>query len=358
MKNYIFIFILLSLLHSFLLAGDWPGWRGENRDDLSAEKGLLKSWPSEGPRKLWMTDDAGLGYAGFSISNGALYTMGAFGGTEKLIAYRAMSKASNNKKVWELEVGQLLTNGWGDGPRTTPTVAGSKVYALGGKGNLVCADARSGKLIWNIHMVDDLGGKVPGWGYTESVLVDQGRVICTPGGKGGALTALDANTGKILWRSKEFTDSAQYSSPIVISHDGKRQYVQLVMKKLVGVDAKSGGLLWSSDWPGKVAVIPTPVYADGHVYVSSGYGIGCKLVKLTSRGAEDVYDNKVMKNHHGGVIKFGDHLYGYSDGYGWVCQDFKSGDLMWNEKKHLEKERLLMQMDISTVWEKGTDVLS
>ena len=337
MKNFIFIFSLLSFLPSFVQAGDWPGWRGENRDDLSSEKGLLKSWPSDGPKKLWMTDDAGLGYAGFSISNGALYSMGAFGGTEKLIAYRAVSKASNNKKVWELEVGQLLTNGWGDGPRTTPTVAGGKVYALGGKGNLVCADARSGKLIWNIHMVHDLGGKVPGWGYTESVLVDQGRVICTPGGKGGALTALDAKTGKILWRSKEFTDSAQYSSPIVISHGGKSQYVQLVMKKLVGVDAKSGDLLWSSDWPGKVAVIPTPIYADGHVYVSSGYGIGCKLVKLTSSGAEDVYDNKFMKNHHGGVIKFGDHVYGYSDGYGWVCQDFKSGDLIWNEKKALGK---------------------
>ena len=87
-------------------------------------------------------------------------------------------------------------------------------------------------------MVKDLGGKVPGWGYTESVLVDEGRVICTPGGSGGALTALDAKTGKVLWRSKEFTDPAQYSSPIVINHGGKRQYVQLVMKKLVGVMLK------------------------------------------------------------------------------------------------------------------------
>ena len=145
-----------------------------------------------------------------------------------------------------------MTNGWGDGPRTTPTVADGKVYALGGKGNLVCADARSGKKIWDVHMVKDLEGKVPGWGYTESVLVDQGRVICTPGGKGRALTALDAKTGKILWRSKEFTEPAQYSSPIVINHGGKRQYVQLVMKKLVGVDAKNGNLVWSSDWPGKV----------------------------------------------------------------------------------------------------------
>ena len=337
MKNLLSFSALIALGFSLVSAGDWPSWRGAARDDISTEKGLLKTWPSGGPKKVWMSNDAGLGYAGFSIANGALYTMGAFGGSEKLIAYRAVSSSASNKKVWELEVGELLTNGWGDGPRTTPTVADGKVYALGGKGNLVCADARSGKKIWDVHMVKDLEGKVPGWGYTESVLVDQGRVICTPGGKGGALTALDAKTGKILWRSKEFTEPAQYSSPIVINHGGKRQYVQLVMKKLVGVDAKNGNLVWSSDWPGKVAVIPTPIYSDGHVYISSGYGIGCKLVELTSQGAKDVYDNKIMKNHHGGVIKIGDYLYGYSDGYGWVCQNFKSGELVWNEKKALGK---------------------
>ena len=295
MKILLSFSALIAITCSHVSAGDWPTWRGLARDDISTERGLLKTWPTGGPKKVWMSNDAGLGYAGFSVANGALYTMGAFGNSEKLIAYRAVSSSSSNKKVWELEVGELLTNGWGDGPRTTPTVADGKVYALGGKGNLVCADARTGKKIWDVHMVKDLQGKVPGWGYTESVLVDQGRVICTPGGKGGALTALDAKTGSILWRSKEFTDPAQYSSPIMINHGGRRQYVQLVMKKLVGVDAKNGNLVWSSDWPGKVAVIPTPIYSDGHVYISSGYGIGCKLVELTSTGAKDVYDNKIMK---------------------------------------------------------------
>jgi hypothetical protein len=324
MKTVLFFLLIACLFSSYSTAEDWPSWRGTQRDDVSKEKGLMQSWPSGGPKKLWMSDDAGLGYAGFSVADGVLYTMGAFGGTEKLIAYRTVSKSSKNRKIWELEVGSLLTNGWGDGPRTTPTVSDGKVYALGGRGNLVCAEARTGKKIWDVHLVRDLGGKVPGWGYTESVLVDEGRVICTPGGSDGALTALDAKTGKILWRSSEFTDPAQYSSPIVINHGGKRQYVQLVMKKLVGVEAKNGSLVWSSDWPGKVAVIPTPIYSDGHVYISSGYGIGCKLVELTSSGAKDVYDNKIMKNHHGGVIKIRD-------------QDFKSGKLIWNEKKALGK---------------------
>ena len=315
------------------MAGDWPGWRGYDRTDLSRESGLLQSWPSSGPKKLWTSKEGGLGYAGFSVVGGRLYTLGAFGKEEKLLAFDAFTGVKN----WELSVGELLTNGWGDGPRMTPTVYDGMVYALGGKGKLVCADAKTGKEKWSLHLVKDLGGKVPNWGYTESVLVDGGRVVCTPGGKQGALAALDAKTGKVLWRSKEFTDGAQYSSPIAIDHKGARQYVQLVMKNLVGLDADSGKLLWKSEWPGKVAVIPTPIYSDNHVFISSGYGVGCKLVSLEKSTPRDVYENKVMKNHHGGVIKLGDYLYGYSDGYGWVCQNFKSGELVWNEKKALGK---------------------
>jgi len=333
MKLNLFFFSFLFTLCNATTGTDWPGWRGSERNDVSKEKGLLQTWPEGGPEKIWMNKLGGLGYSGFSIANGILYTMGAFGDEERLLAF----DANSGKKVWELKTGDLLKNNWGDGPRMTPSVSNGLVYSLGGRGNLICANAKDGKKEWSVHLVEDLGGKVPGWGYTESVLIDQGRVICTPGGEKGALAALDAKTGKVLWRSKAFTDGAQYSSPIVIENQSKRQYVQLVMKNLVGIEATSGKLLWKSSWPGKVAVIPTPVYADNHVYVSSGYGVGCKLVELAGSSPVDVYENKVMKNHHGGVIKLGDYLYGYSDGYGWVCQNFKSGELKWNEKKSLGK---------------------
>ena len=326
-------FIVFVFLCNLSKAEDWPSWRGADRTGISKESGLLQEWPAEGPPKIWSSSETGMGYSGFSVVKGGLYAMGAFGKEEQLLAFNA----STGKKVWSLSVGDLLTNGWGDGPRMTPTVADGKVYALGGQGNLVCADARSGKKIWSVSLVSDLGGKVPGWGYTESVLVDEGRVICTPGGSQGALAALDADSGKLLWQSSEFTDDAQYSSPIVIENRGKRQYVQLVMKNLVGIDAKSGDLAWKSTWTGRTAVIPTPIHDDGKVFITSGYGVGCKLVSLDSSGSQDVYDNKFMKNHHGGVIKLGDHLFGYSDQVGWVCMDFASGELLWNEKKALGK---------------------
>ena len=333
MKTYLLSLPLFCMLIQLAQAGDWPEWRGNDRDDLSQETGLLQTWPEGGPKKIWTSKEGGLGYAGFSIVDDTLYTLGAFGKEERLLAFNA----STGKKLWELSIGELLTNGWGDGPRMTPTVSGGMVYALGGKGKLVCADSKNGKQKWSSHLVKDLGGKVPGWGYTESVLVDEGRVVCTPGGAQGALAALDAKTGKVLWRSKEFTDGAQYSSPILIEQGGERQYVQLVMKNLVGINAKTGKLSWKSEWPGRVAVIPTPIYSDNHVFISSGYGVGCKLVRLGANEPKDVYENKVMKNHHGGVIKLGNHLYGYSDGPGWICQDFKSGEMVWNEKKALGK---------------------
>ncbi len=186
--------------------------------------------------------------------------------------------------------------------------------------------------------MQDFGGKVPGWGYTESPLVDADKVLCTPGGKNGAIVALDKQTGKLLWQSKDFTESAQYSSIIAADINARRQYIQLTMKQLVGLDAASGAVLWTSEWPGKTAVIPTPIVHDGCVYVTSGYGAGCKLVRIDPDNKPvDVYQNTVMVNHHGGAVLVGDHLYGYSDKNGWTCQDFKTGKDVWTEKKALGK---------------------
>lgn len=309
---------------------NWPQWRGADRSDRSPDTGLLKSWPEGGPNRLWISDVAGLGYSGYSIVNGILYTMGLKEGIEYLIAV----DAKNGKELWSSEVGKRYENRWGDGPRTTPTVAGDRIYTMGGQGDLVCVQLNDGKEVWSVSMTADLGGKIQSWGYTESVLVDGDKVICTPGGERGTLAALDTATGKLIWQTKALTDAAQYSSPIVIEHGGKRQYVQLVMKKAFGVDANNGDLLWTADWQaGRTAVIPTPIYADGLVYITSGYGAGSKQIKLDGTELpEDAWSNKVMKNHHGGVVKVDDYLYGYSDGPGWVCQNWKTGEEVWADK--------------------------
>jgi outer membrane protein assembly factor BamB len=325
-------FVILSFSVS-APALDWPQWRGADRTDISKETGLLKQWPAGGPKLVWLYKDAGLGYAGYAIAGGKLYTMGLRGDTELLIAV----DTKHGQQLWAAAVGPILKNGWGDGPRATPTVDGDRVYAMSGMGFLVCANAATGKELWKARMAD-FGGKTPNWGYTESVLVDGNQVICTPGGAQGTLLALDKLTGRKLWQSADWTDGAHYSSPIVVNHNGARQYIQLTMQHVAGVNAADGKVLWKSEWPGKTAVIPTPIFHDGHVYIASGYNVGCKLVKLgPGHQATDVWMNQNMINHHGGVILVGDKLYGYSDRGGWTCQDFKTGEVVWAENSKLKK---------------------
>lgn len=315
-------------------AADWPQWRGVNRDDISGETGLLKKWPEGGPKKVWAFEYAGLGYSGYSIVGGTLYTMGARDAVEYVIAV----DTATGKEKWSVEAGPLYTNGWGDGPRCTPTVDGDMVYAIGGRGNLVCLKAADGKKVWETDLVSDLGGKLQSWGYTESPIIEGDLVVATPGGAEGTVAAFDKKTGKKKWQTKDWTDNAQYSSIIGVNLNGGRQLIQLTMQTLAGVDPKNGKLLWRSEFPGKTAVIPTPIFKDGQVFVAAGYGVGCKSVKVgAGNKVEELYANTDMVNHHGGVVLVGDHLYGYSDRGGWTCMELKSGEVVWQEKAALKK---------------------
>jgi outer membrane protein assembly factor BamB len=274
-----------------------------------------------------MFEKAGQGYAGFSVVKGRLFTLGTRENSEVLLCLDAAS----GQEHWATPVAGILNNDYGDGPRGTPTVDDNHVYALSGNGTLICAQVSDGKSVWKRKM-SELGGRTPGWGYTESPLVDGDVVVCTPGGSKGAIAALNKKTGEVKWQSTEFTDSAQYASIVPTALNGSRQYIQLTMKSVAGVGAEDGKLLWRHDWPGRVAVIPTPICRDGYVYVTSGYGVGCMLLKIgASNEVTGVYTNRVMKNHHGGVVLVGDHLYGHAD-TAWVCQTFKTGEEVWNHR--------------------------
>ncbi len=319
----------VSTILSEARADDWLQWRGPGREDHSPDRLLLKRWPKDGPKRVWLFEDAGLGYGGYSVAGDRLFTVGLRGEEEFLIAVDTRT----GKELWSAKIGAKYSNGWGDGPRMTPTVDGDRVYALGGRGLLVCAGVADGKVRWQKSMVDDLGGVLQDWGYTESPLVVGDRILCTPGGPKGTMAGLNKLTGDVLWRTADLKDNAQYSSPIPVEQGGRMQVVQLVMKKFFAVDPETGKVPWVAEFPGSVAVIPTPIAHEGIVYVSSGYGVGCKAVRPgTSETPETVYQNKVMKNHHGGVVRVGEHLYGYSDGPGWVCQDFKTGKEVWANK--------------------------
>jgi outer membrane protein assembly factor BamB len=317
---------------------DWPQWRGPDRNDISKENDLLKDWPKDGPKLLWTYKEAGAGYSGPSVVGDRFYSMGADDKQEFVFCL----DVKEGTKVWSVPVGERLQNGWGDGPRSTPTVDGDFVYALAGRGNLVCLNAADGKTVWEKSLVTDLGGGVPGWGYCESPLIDGDKVVVTPGGGKGAVAALNKKDGEVKWRSRGFTDGAQYSSLVIGNCGGVKQYVQMTGKSVAGVAADDGRLLWRHECSNPTAAIPTPIVDGDLVYSTSGYSAGCRMVKVTANGngtlkAEEVYADKDMSNHHGGVIKVGDNLYGYSDSGGWMCQKLADGKVVWKENRKLGK---------------------
>jgi outer membrane protein assembly factor BamB len=307
------------------LAADWPQLRGQNRDGKSLDTGLLKEWPNDGPPLAWKIDKLGGGYSAPSIAAGRIFGMSNRGEDEVVWAL----SETDGKELWVTRLGpafaQRASQGR-EGPGCTPTVDGERLYVEGLGGNVACLQVKDGKIIWQISMTEEFGGRVPRWSYRESPLVDGNKVICTPGSTDATLVALDKLTGKTIWKS-QVPDSpsaspagpggpggtggfgnrrggpdrgrggsgrgrggfgggsggAAYSSTIAFDFDGVRQYVQLTSRALISVATSDGKFLWQYDKPanGFGIICAMPIYHDGMVFASSAYGAGGGLVKLS-----------------------------------------------------------------------------
>jgi outer membrane protein assembly factor BamB len=327
--------LLAQLFSTAVQGGDWPQFHGPQRDAISTETGLLTEWPTDGPPLVWKAQELGGGYSTPSIAAGRIFGMSYKGDEEVVWAL----DAKTGKLLWSFTVGVADRNigspGQGpEGSRSTPTVDGELLYTIGAGGTLVCLETATGKERWKKNFRQDFGGAKPNWGFAESPLVDGNNLICTPGGSEGTILALNKLTGATVWRSKDFKDSAAYSSIIAAKIDGVRQYIQYTDKTVVGVAPEDGRVLWRAARNARIT-IPSPIYYSNHVYIASGYGVGCHLFKITSEEgkfkAEQVYANNDMVNHHGGVIRIGEHLFGFSDRGGWTCQEFMTGKVVWKD---------------------------
>lgn len=333
-----------------LQAADWPQFRGPDRTGITPEKGLLRTWPKDGPKLLWTYKNAGLGFSSPSIVGDRAYILG---GADADGEYVFCLDLKTQKELWKTKIGPLfIYQNWGDGPRSSATVAGEVLYALGGHGDLVCVQTADGKEVWRKNLAKDLGGEMmTEWGYSESPLVDGDLLIVTPGGKEGTLAALNRKSGAVVWRSKGLDHKAPYSSVMISHAAGVKQYVQTSYIDereggfVSGFDVKTGTPLWTENIFKRhsYAIAPTPIVQMDQVYVTSGYGGGCHLFQISKAGAglaaKNLYgriQNKNMKNTHGGVVLLDGHVYGHSETLGWVCQTMKTGKIAWNERNLLE----------------------
>ncbi|MHC1763475.1 MAG: PQQ-binding-like beta-propeller repeat protein [Verrucomicrobiia bacterium] len=328
---------VLLLMSASSLAEDWPQWRGPERNGISPERGLLQEWPTAGPKLLWRISEAGRGYSTPSVVGDRLYLLGNEGLDNEFV--QALSTLDGHR-IWSTRLGKV-GNPDQDPPfpaaRSTPTVDGDFLYALSSEGDLACLESNSGAVRWRKNLRTDFGGKPGTWAYAESPLIDGNRVICTPGGADATIVALNKRTGEIIWKcGLSDGDEAAYASAIIVEVGNVRQYVQLLQKGLVGVEARTGKFLWR--FPKATsrynANIPTPLASGDYVYVASA-GTGGGLVKLTTQGegikAEQVYFESKLPTAIGGAIKLGDYLYG-TTGSSLLCLEFANGNVKWQER--------------------------
>lgn len=313
----------------------WPRFNGPNENNISSDTGLLDKWPEAGPRLVWKASDIGEGYAGVTIARGMIYTAGNVG--RKMIV-TALDMAGEMR--WQVENGDAYRKSY-PGSRGTPTIDGDRVYHESPTGQVVCLNAKTGKQIWTRNILDDFNGEEPRWGLAESVLIDGPRLICCPGGPKTAVVALDKQTGETVWQSPSADgDLAGYASPALVEYQGRRLILTMTEKALIGVDANNGRLLFRHPHPTRWEVNALmPVFHEGRILVSSGYGTtGSVMFTLSLAGKPSVaelWNSKDLDNHHGGIVLLDGRVYGAgheSGGENWVCLDWQSGKTLWTAK--------------------------
>ncbi len=311
---------------------DWPQWRGPDRNGLSKETGLLSQWPRSGPTVAWSAAMLGAGYGSIAVQGDRVYVQGM---RNRQSVVSTLNRA-DGKLVWVRILGPAGDNDRGPGPRSTPTIDGDRVYALSETGDLACLRAADGTVIWQRNILKEFQGENPNWLLSESPLIDGDHVIVTPGGRGAGVVALDKMSGKTVWVSKELSDGAGYSSPIVADVGGVRTIMAFTADAGVGVRASDGKLMWrNSSASNGTANIATPVYSDGKVFFTSSYGAGGALLGLRASGnevrAQEIYFTRDMRNHHGGVVLVNGYIYGYNDSI-LTCLEFASGKMVWRDR--------------------------
>lgn len=315
-------------------AADWPQWRGPQRDGNSKDTGLLKQWPAEGPKLLWQVNDIGDGYSTPIVVGDRIYLMSNNGMENEFVAAHS---TKDGKVIWTTRIGNVGNpnqNPPYPKARSTPTLEGNFLYALSSDGDIACLETKTGKIRWTKNIRKEFGG-VPGeWAYAESPLVDGDLVVVTPGGAEATMVALNKKTGALVWKSAiPGGDPAGYASAIVVQGGGRKQYVQLLTKGIVGVDAKTGQFLWRyADAAKGPAQYFTPITRGEFVY-GGVLGIGGGMVRLKQDAngvaAEQVYLTRGLPNGIGGAVLVGDHIYGTEAQRKLVAADFLTGKMKW-----------------------------
>jgi outer membrane protein assembly factor BamB len=323
-------------------APEWPQFLGPSRNGISTETGLLDAIPSEGPKVLWRAP-GGIGMSGLAISRGRLVTLVQKEGQQWLVALDAQT----GKPQWQAPLAPEYRNAMGNGPRATPAIAGTRVFAFTGEGLLAAVNFDDGRPLWSHNLVKELGGEVAEYGMACSPLVAGDLVIVTVGAPGAAVVAVEAASGKVAWKAGD--DATGYSSPALLDVGERQQVVVFTGGSVLGLDPKTGTSLWRYPYETNFNCnIATPLAWKGHVFISSGENHGSVLLKLKPAGsqfhAEEVWSSQgprsVLRNEWQTSILLGGRLYGFDNvgGAGPIshltCIDIATGARVWQKQRY------------------------
>lgn len=297
--------IILLLISATTYAQEIYQWRGENRDGVYNEKKLLKEWPENGPKVLWVNENIGDGYGAVTVAKEMIFVNGKIDSSSYVLALdlkgNIIWKATNGKGF----IGKGYAANF-PGSRSAPTIVDNLVYACSGEGRIVCLDKLSGEEKWSVDMAKDFGGIMGQHGYSESLLTDDSVLFCGPGGPEINIAALNRFTGETIWTSKALSDTTSYCSPIIIKLPARKILVTFSGHDLLGLDAKTGELLWSESqayhrWHQQCN---TPIYENGSLFYVAGEGNGAVKLELTEDGEniKQVWRNSQIKNVFGGFL--------------------------------------------------------
>jgi outer membrane protein assembly factor BamB len=311
---------------------DWPQFRGTRRDGKSSGKGLLTRWPADGPRLLWSVQGIGKGFSHVSVSGGRIYVTGLTGKDGILGAYTLEGKLQ-----WQANYGPEWSTSH-PGARSIPTVHDALVYVASGVGNVACFDATNGKAVWSVKLFEQYEAPQVQWGYAESLLVDGDLVICTPCGRKATMVALNRKTGQEVWASPALGQGSSFCSPLSIVDGRRRMIVTLTETAVVAFSPERGTVLWQHEYQNMRQNHPiTPIYQEGLLYVTSGYGKGAIGLEIADdgRSVKEIWEQPVQDPVHGQAVLVDGHVYASSHQTAsgkWSCVALKTGKLAWEAR--------------------------
>jgi len=330
-------FSLATLAAFALQAADWPQYRGPAVDGSSPES-IQTTWPADGPRVVWKAK-LGPSFGSFAVSGGKAFCFiqRSMDGEDREVAIAL--DAATGKELWAVPLGKATYDRQGgDGPRSTPTVDGKRVYFLGAYQVLTCLDADTGKQIWQHNLVKEFDGKIIKWNNAASPLLEGDLIFVNAGGAGEALLAFNKTDGKVVWKGEN--DAPTHSSPVPATIHGVRQVIFFTQKGLVSVVPQSGKVLWRFAYPFQVSTASSPIVWNNIVYCSAAYGVGAGACEIKKDGgaftARELWRTKGrLENHWTSPVCKDGYLYGIygkgqQAGAPLKCVDIRTGEEKWS----------------------------